>query len=38
MSLIIEVYAGKIPAPNGRYLVNNTPYFFINGLGVKDPD
>lgn len=33
-----EVYVGKIPAPNGRYYINNKPYFFINGLGVKDED
>lgn len=32
------IYAGIVPAPNGRYLVNNVPYFFINGIGLKDPD
>lgn len=33
-----EVYVGVVPAPNGRYYINNKPYFFINGLGVKDED
>lgn len=33
-----EVYVGKIPAPNGRYYIGGNPYFFVNGLGVKDPD
>lgn len=32
------IYAGIVPAPNGRYLVNGVPYFFINGIGLKDED